>query len=147
MRLRDKLPEFDGATRWLNSRPLQKQDLLGDHPILIHFWSISCESCKQDIAKVNALRDEYEGRLNIIAIHTPRSKEDESVRQIEALAKQLDITQPICIDNDYKLSDVFKNTYVPTYYVFDAHGLLKHKQTSGRVRQLRQRINRLLRLN
>ena len=53
--------------------------------------------------------------------------------------------QPIIIDNDFLLTDRFRNRYVPTYYVFDNNGLLRHYQAGGSsLRILERRIQRII---
>ena len=55
------------------------------------------------------------------------------------------MTQPIIVDNDFSLTDRFKNHYVPAYYVFDDHGLLRHYQAGrGSLRMLERRIQRVI---
>ena len=38
MKLRQQMPELDGAVTWLNGE-VHKDELIGDKPTLIHFWS------------------------------------------------------------------------------------------------------------
>jgi len=80
-----------------------------------------------------------------VAVHMPRSEEDQDLETIEQVAKDLGITQPIYVDNDFILSDLFENEYVPSYYVFDRSGLLRHYQAGGKgMKMLEQRLNRIL---
>ena len=72
MKLGRQMPELIGATIWLNGQ-YDKADLVGNKPTLIHFWSISCKLCKEVMPKMNYLRDNYKGNLNVIAVHMPRS--------------------------------------------------------------------------
>jgi thiol-disulfide isomerase/thioredoxin len=143
MKLREEMPELSGATSWLNGE-LTKEDLQG-RPTLIHFWSVSCGLCKEAMPEVNEFRDEFEDELNVIAVHMPRSENDLDVAVIEAMAMGHDISQPIFIDSEHKLTDAFENKYVPAYYVFDAEGKLRHFQAGGSgMNMLRKRVNRVL---
>ncbi|RDW18041.1 TlpA family protein disulfide reductase [Oceanobacillus chungangensis] len=144
MKLRDSLPELTGATAWLNSNSLYRQDLIGEKPLLIHFWSINCHLCKKSMPYVNELRDTYRERLNIIAVYMPLSRQDTDIEEITRVAKAHNISQPVYIDNDLKLSDRFRTRYVPTYYIFDKNGDLRHFQTDGKISTIRNRINRLI---
>ncbi|MCM3664079.1 TlpA family protein disulfide reductase [Mesobacillus subterraneus] len=143
MKLREEMPELSGATSWLNGE-VTKEDLQG-RPTLIHFWSVSCGLCKEAMPEVNEFRDEFEDELNVIAVHMPRSENDLDVAVIEAMAMGHDISQPIFIDSEHKLTDAFENKYVPAYYVFDAEGKLRHFQAGGSgMNMLRKRVNRVL---
>lgn len=144
MKLRDEMPELKGATTWVNG-DVTKEQLIGDKPTLIHFWSVSCGLCKEAMPKVNEFRDEYEGKLNVVAVHMPRSEKDLDVEQVKEVAKEFDITQPIFVDNEHKLTDAFENQYVPAYYVFDETGQLRHFQAGGDgMKMLTKRVNRVL---
>ncbi len=144
MRLREELPELNGATTWLNGEKT-KADLLGNKPTLIHFWSVSCHLCKEAMPNVNEFRDEYKDELNVVAVHMPRSEKDLDLEQIKEVAAEHDITQPIFVDNEHKLTDAFQNQYVPAYYVFDEEGKLRHFQAGGDgMKMLTKRVNRVL---
>lgn len=144
MKLREQMPELTGATKWLNGE-VTKDQLVGDKPTLIHFWSVSCSLCKDAMPDVNEFRDEYEDELNVIAVHMPRSEKDLDMSVIEATAQGHDINQPIFVDSEHKLTDAFENKYVPAYYVFDETGQLRHFQAGGGgMKMLRKRVNRVL---
>ncbi|MGJ9381649.1 thiol-disulfide oxidoreductase [Salipaludibacillus neizhouensis] len=144
MKLRAQMPDLNGATAWLNGE-VSKEDLVGDKPTLIHFWSVSCGLCKEAMPDVNEFRDEYSDKLNVIAVHMPRSEKDLDMAVIEETAKEHDISQSVFVDNEHKLTDAFENQYVPAYYVFDEEGQLRHFQAGGGgMKMLRKRVNRVL---
>ncbi|MET3574286.1 TlpA family protein disulfide reductase [Bhargavaea ullalensis] len=144
MKLRATMPEFEGATIWLNGQRT-KADLVGEKPTLVHFWSVSCRLCKEAIPAINTLRDRNKGELNVIAVHMPRSKDDTDIERIKKTAADHDITQPIYVDNEMTLTDAFENKFVPAYYVFDKDGRLRHYQAGGGgMAMLEKRVHRVL---
>ncbi|MBM7095996.1 MULTISPECIES: redoxin domain-containing protein [Alteribacter] len=144
MKLRSPMPELEGATEWLNGQ-LTKDELVGEKPTLIHFWSISCHLCKEAMPEVNAFRDKYKNELNVMSVHMPRSEKDLDIDEIKKVAAEHDITQPTFVDSEHKLTDAFENQYVPSYYVFDAEGQLRHFQAGGGgMKMLTKRVNRVL---
>jgi thiol-disulfide isomerase/thioredoxin len=144
MKLREPMPELNGATEWLNGE-ISKQDLIGEKPTLIHFWSVSCHLCKEAMPQVNEFRDKYKEKLNVVAVHMPRSEDDLNMEDIKKVAGEHDITQPIFVDSEHKLTDAFENQYVPAYYVFDKDGNLRHFQAGGSgMKMLEKRVNRVL---
>ncbi|HWO96180.1 MAG TPA: redoxin domain-containing protein [Bacillus sp. (in: firmicutes)] len=144
MKLREQMPELTGATEWLNGQ-VTKEELIGEKPTLIHFWSISCHLCKEAMPQVNEFRDQYKDKLNVIAVHMPRSENDLNLDEIKKVAEEHKIVQPIFIDSDHKLTDAFENQYVPAYYVFDKTGQLRHFQAGGSgMKMLEKRVNRVL---
>ncbi|KEK26164.1 TlpA disulfide reductase family protein [Bacillus gaemokensis] len=144
MKLREQMPSLEGATEILNDA-VTREDLIGDKPTLIHFWSVSCYLCKEAMPEVNELRDEYDDRLNVVAVHMPRSEEDLDLAVIEKMAESHDIIQPILVDSKHAITDGFENKYVPAYYVFDKEGKLRHFQAGGSgMPMLRKRLERVL---
>ncbi|MCM3759273.1 TlpA family protein disulfide reductase [Alkalihalobacillus oceani] len=144
LKLRSQMPELDGATTWLNGE-YSKSDLIGNKPTLIHFWSISCGLCKEAMPNVNEFRDQYKDKLNVVAVHMPRSEKDLDLEEIKKVAEEHDISQPIFVDSEHKLTDAFENEYVPAYYVFDEEGQLRHFQAGGGgMKMLTKRVNRVL---
>ena len=144
MKLREQMPELQGATTWLNGET-SKSELIGEKPTLIHFWSVSCHMCKEAMPDVNNFRDKYKDELNVVAVHMPRSEDDVDLEQIKNVAAEHDITQPIFVDSELKLNDAFENQYVPAYYVFDKEGQLRHFQAGGSgMKMLEKRVNRVL---
>jgi len=144
MKLREPMPELTGATAWLNGE-VTRSELVGEKPTLIHFWSISCHLCKEAMPHVNQFRVKYKDTLNVLAVHMPRSEDDLNIEEIKHVAKEHGITQPIFVDSEHKLTDVFENQYVPAYYVFDKEGNLRHFQAGGSgMKMLEKRVNRVL---
>ncbi|TQR21278.1 TlpA disulfide reductase family protein [Psychrobacillus vulpis] len=144
MKLRTPMPELTGATAWLNGEVSTSQ-LVGEKPTLVHFWSISCGLCKEAMPNVNEFREQYKEELNVVAVHMPRSEKDVDLEEIKKVAAEHDITQPIFVDSDMKLTDVYENQYVPAYYVFDKDGQLRHFQAGGSgMKMLEKRVNRVL---
>jgi thiol-disulfide isomerase/thioredoxin len=144
MKLQEPMPELNGAVEWLNGQ-VAKADLVGEKPTLIHFWSVSCHLCKEAMPKVNEFRDAYKDKLNVVAVHIPRSEDDLDIEEIKKVAEEHGITQPIFVDSEMKLSDAFENEYVPAYYVFDKDGHLRHRQAGGGgMKMLEKRVNRVL---
>ncbi len=144
MRLRDNMPQLDGATHWLNSGHITKGDLVGK-PTLFHFWSVSCDLCKIALPEINQLRDHYRGRLNVIGVHMPRSDEDLYLEEVKDVARDYEILHPIYVDNDHILTDIFSVRYVPAYFIFDEIGKLRHYQSGdSTIKMLLKRIDRLM---
>ncbi|WP_339192468.1 thiol-disulfide oxidoreductase YkuV [Bacillus sp. FSL K6-1003] len=144
MKLRQPMPELTGEKAWFNGE-VTKEQLIGEKPTLIHFWSISCHLCKEAMPQVNEFRDKYQDKLNVVAVHMPRSEDDLDLDKIKEVAAEHDMTQPIFVDSDHALTDAFENEYVPAYYVFDKTGQLRHFQAGGSgMKMLEKRVNRVL---
>jgi Protein kinase domain len=122
-----QLPSFEEATEWLNRPPggLQTKG----HPTLVHFWSVSSETSKTNLAQVAELRDhrKREG-LRVIAVHVPQSERDKDPRTVRQAIVSLNLTEPCALDNNHKLINAPEAA--PMYYLFDTAGELCTSSTT-----------------
>jgi len=128
MKIGTPLPSLAGATEWLAGSADETTQETNGHPVLVHFWSLSCGMCKDNLPRVAEWREKYrDAGLRLVAIHMPRYPEDTNVGEVRETADEHGIIEPRAIDNEHKLRDAFQNErgYVPAYYLFDEHHKLK----------------------
>ena len=128
MRLGTPMPSLEGATEWLRGSVQEILQETEGHPVLIHFWSLSCGMCKDNLPRVAEWREKYRDvGLRLIAIHMPRYPTDMDLDAVREALTEYQITDPAAIDNEHKLRDAFQNEqgYVPAYYLFDEQHKLK----------------------
>lgn len=128
MRIGTEMPKFDGATEWLGTTQAHAETETKGQPTIVHFWSVSCGICKDNLPRIAEWRDSRrEQGLRVVAIHMPRYETDTDVEAVRDAIATYRITEPCAIDNEHKLRDAFKNDqgYVPAYYLFDAEGKLR----------------------
>jgi thiol-disulfide isomerase/thioredoxin len=128
MRIGTEMPSFDGATEWLNATGAHAAHEAEGHPTLVHFWSVSCGVCKENLPRVAEWRDRLGARgLRVVAVHMPRHEADTDAEVVRDAVTECGITEPCAVDNGHKLRDAFQNEqgYVPAYYLFDAEGKLR----------------------
>lgn len=124
-----------------------KNELIGEKPSLIHFWSVSCHLCKLEMPSLKELQEKFGNQINVIGIHIPRSVNDLDLDKIKETAENHLITHPVFIDQELTLTDDYENEYVPAYYLFDKHGKLRHFQAGARgMSLLTKRVSRILNL-
>ncbi len=128
MRIGTPMPSLEGATEWLSGSAEEVLQNAEGHAVLIHFWSVSCGMCKDNLPRVAEWREKYrEAGLRVVAIHMPRYPEDTNIDSVREAVVKYEITEPSAVDNDHKLRDAFQNEkgYVPAYYLFDEQHKLK----------------------
>ncbi len=128
MRIGTPLPPLEGATEWLNATGAHATHEVQGRPTLVHFWSVSCGICKENLPRVAEWRDARAADgLRVVAIHMPRYEADTDTEAVRDAVTQYDITEPCAVDNEHKLRDAFQNEqgYVPAYYLFDREGKLR----------------------
>ncbi len=117
------LPDLSGVTEWLNGMP--DEDAMIGHPVLVHFWAVSCHICHENMPTVARWRDGYAVHgLRVIAIHMPREETDTNVTSVRADIEDMGMTEHCGIDNLHTVAETFENPFVPAYYLFDAEGKL-----------------------
>lgn len=128
MRIGTERPSLDGATEWFGATQAHAEAESQGQPTLVHFWSVSCGTCKENLPRIAEWREKNrEAGLRVIAVHMPRYEADTDVEAVREAISTYNITEPCAIDNQHKLRDAFQNEqgYVPAYYLFDAEGKLK----------------------
>ena len=120
------LPDFSGATGWLNTDPLSPAELRG-RVVLIDFWTYTCVNWLRTLPYVRAWVAKYaEQGLTVVGVHTPEFDFERDVDNIRAQARALRVPYPIAIDSDYGIWDAFDNHYWPAVYIADAQGRIRY---------------------
>ena len=128
MRIGTPMPALDGATEWISGSAEAALKEAEGRPLLVHFWSLSCGMCKDNLPRVTEWREQYVAAgLRVIAIHMPRYPADTDVAAVRKAIAAYGIIEPSAVDNEHKLRDAFlnENGYVPAYYLFDVEHKLK----------------------
>jgi thiol-disulfide isomerase/thioredoxin len=140
-----ELPSFSGATAWLNSPPLSAVDLRGN-VVLIDFWTYTCINWLRTLPYVRAWAEKYKDHgVVVIGVHTPEFPFEHDLENVRRAAKDMRVSYPIAIDNDYAIWDAFNNQYWPALYLVDAQGRIRsHQFGEGAYEQSEMIIQQLL---
>ena len=128
MKIGTQLPSLDGATEWIGTTQAHAEAEAAGNPTLVHFWSVSCDVCKENLPYVALLRDRKRDQgLRVIGVHLPRYESDLNAEAVRDLVSRYGMTEPMALDHMHKLRDAFQNDegFVPAYYLFDAEGKLR----------------------
>lgn len=129
MRIGTEMPVLEGATEWFGGTQADAEQLTRTGgPTLVHFWSVSCGVCKENLPRVVEWREQRKAEgLRVIAVHMPRYEADTDVGAVRDAIAKYGITEPCAIDNEHKLRDAFQNEqgFVPAYYLFDGERKLR----------------------
>ncbi|MCR8716098.1 cytochrome c biogenesis protein DipZ [Stenotrophomonas indicatrix] len=139
------LPTLDGATGWLNSPPLSREQLHGK-VVLIDFWTYSCINCLRAMPFVHEWAQRYRDHgLVVIGVHTPEFAFERDPRNVMKAVQQLKVEYPVALDNQYAIWRAFNNRYWPAHYFVDAQGNIRgHQFGEGNYAHSEQVIRRLL---
>lgn len=128
MRIGTTMPSLEGASEWFGGTQAHAEAESQGHPTIVHFWSVSCGVCKENLPRIAQWREERkEQGLRVIAVHMPRYEADTDVEAVRDAIAKFKITEACAIDNEHTLRDAFQNDqgYVPAYYLFDGEGKLR----------------------
>ena len=121
-----QFPSLGGATEWLNSPPLDAEGLRGKI-VVVDFCTYTCINWLRSLPYVRAWAKAYEDRgLVVIGVHTPEFSFEHDVESVRRALKEMEVTYPVVVDNDYAVWDAFANNYWPALYFIDAEGRIRH---------------------
>src|SRR5271168_2448678 len=136
LRMDSPMPSIEGGTDWFNSEPLTNKDFQGK-PTLVHFWAVSCHSCKDSLPEVIAWIDKFASKgLKLLSVHMPRQESDTNVEAVKEAIQEYGIKQPCVVDNWHTIADAFQNKFVPAFYLFDKEGKLRHFQAGEKAAKM-----------
>lgn len=120
------LPELTGVTLWLNSPPLTREQLRGK-VVLIDFWTYSCINCLRALPYVKAWAEKYAASgLVVIGVHAPEFAFEKDPANVRRAVRELGVTYPVALDNNFAIWRAFNNQYWPAHYFIDAQGRIRH---------------------
>jgi thiol-disulfide isomerase/thioredoxin len=120
-----QLPSLAGASGWLNSAPLTPEALRGK-VVLIDFWTYSCINCLRALPYVKSWYARYAPYgLVVIGVHAPEFPFEKNPENVRRAVRDLGITYPVALDNDYAIWSAFNNKYWPAHYFIDARGQIR----------------------
>lgn len=127
MKLRTKLPSFPMDPRWINGQ-INNDRLIGEKPVLVYFWSVSCSLCGGAYNNIRLWKEKYKENFHVVGIHMPRSRDDLFEKPILDAIQRGRMKDSIYLDHELIVTNQFQNRVVPSFYLFDKKGLLRHMQ-------------------
>lgn len=128
VKLRSKIPSFPTDAKWINGH-INSEMLIGEKPIVVYFWSVSCSLCGGAYNYIKQWKAKYGETFHLVGIHMPRSREDLQEKRIKDAIKKGQMEDYIYLDHELIVTKQFQNRIVPSFYLFDKKGLLRHIQS------------------
>lgn len=115
-------PALTGLTDWINSPPLQIDQLKGK-VILIDFWTYSCINCIRTLPYLKNWYEQYHDKgLVIIGVHTPEFDFEKNINNVKSAVIKEGILYPVALDNQFGTWTNYQNRYWPAHYLIDKNG-------------------------
>jgi thiol-disulfide isomerase/thioredoxin len=140
-----EMPSLSGAVAWLNSPPLTREALRGK-VVVVDFWTYSCINCLRSLPYVKSWWERYRADgLIVIGVHAPEFPFEKDPGNVTRAVRDLGITYPVALDNDYAIWRGFDNEYWPAHYFIDAQGRIRgHHFGEGGYAESEKLIRQLL---
>ena len=120
------LPDFVGASGWLNSPPIARTDLKGK-VVVVDVWTFACSNCQAALPFVKGLYEKYGASgVVVIGVHTPELTIEYDRANVERAVVKLGVAYPVVLDNDYKIWNALGNRYWPSIYIVDKAGRIRY---------------------
>ena len=96
----------------VNGEETTFKSFLGKGPLLVNFWALWCEPCKQEMKAFMGLSEKFKQKgVSMVSINTDKVK---SVAKVRAWVKSQGITQPMLVDPDGNIArDQFSMESLP----------------------------------
>ncbi len=139
---RVQMPSLEGATGWLNTKPLDLAELRGK-VVLVNFWTLTCINWLRQEPYVRAWSRAYQDDgLVVLGVHTPEFGFEHDLELVCTATGVRGIDYPVAADNDFEVWRAFDNRYWPALYFVDREGIIRDEhfgegryETSERIIQ------------
>jgi peroxiredoxin len=124
-----KAPDFTLPT--ITGAQITLSELEGT-PVVLVFWAISCVYCRAELHRLEAIAQQNEGKIKIVAINT-----GESATMVQNFFSDYEPTMIIALDIN---REVFVNYcqkynnprgYIPITFFIDSEGVIKNVKLGG----------------
>ncbi|MDI1431570.1 thioredoxin-like domain-containing protein [Polyangium sorediatum] len=122
---RPSIPEWNGATAWLNvDRPLRRDALRG-HVVVVDFWTSCCINCLQTLPTLAAIERRFaKDPVLVVGVHSPKFDEEKNAARLRDTLRDLEIVHPVAVDANMTIWDAWGVRAWPTVALIDAEGRL-----------------------
>lgn len=93
--------------------------------IIVDFWATYCDPCRKSFPKYQEIVDKHAGDVQVIAVSVD-DPEDASLEDVKKFADDLGVSFPVIWDKDQSTAGKYKPPKMPTSYVIDKEGVLRH---------------------
>lgn len=133
-----KAPDF--TLKALDGKQVKLSDYKGK-PVIINFWASWCPACKAEMPDFEKTYQAYKDKgLVILAVDV-----GEPVVSVESFRQKYNLTFPILIDENSRVTRLYQVIPLPSTYFVDAQGVIRSKGLSQLLPdQLKQHLSKIM---
>ena len=118
-------PGITGETI-MNQEPISLSALKGRF-VLLNFWTTWCGPCRAGMIAMESMYSRYKDMgLEILAVNI-----SETEAQVSAFMKDNQISFPVLLDSDGKVSNAYGVRAIPTTFLIDREGRIMFRKVGG----------------
>ena len=129
----------------IKNKKVELEKLYSKGPVLISFWALWCEPCKEEMRHLNQIYKKYKDNgFTILGINQDSPK---SVSKVRAYVASHKIDFPIALDPDFQYLQKMNGQSIPYLLLFDTNGKIVYKNVGylpGDESKLENEIRKLL---
>ena len=134
------------TVKTVNGEEVNFKDFLGKGPVLIDFWAMWCEPCKQEMKAFKVIQDKFKAEgVSLIAINTDQVR---NVAKVRAYVTTQGFQFPVLLDPDGEIGrDIFSMESLPYSLVLMPDGSVYKKHigyTAGDEKVAEQEVMELI---
>jgi cytochrome c biogenesis protein CcdA/thiol-disulfide isomerase/thioredoxin len=128
-------PQIVTDGRWFNTEGLGSAAAdgsvtmaeLAGKVVLLDFWTYSCINCVRTIPHLRSWYETYrDDGFVIVGVHTPEFAFERDPDNVRQAMRDLGVTWPVVLDNNYDQWRAYNNRYWPAHYFIDAEGRVRY---------------------
>ena len=113
----NKPPEFN--LEMLNGEQVRLEDVKGKK-VMINFWATWCPPCEAEMPEMEKLQKEQGDRVIVLAVNMTNA--EKSIKDVESFISKRNLTFPVALDKDGRVSVQYEVYSYPTTYFLDEEG-------------------------
>ncbi len=118
-------PELRSVDAWINSEPKTLEELRGK-VVVVHFWAFNCINCIRNLPHYQAWYEKFpQSDLTIIGIHTPETRAERDLTNLQANVAERGIKYPVAFDAKAENWKAWANNLWPSVYLIDRRGQVR----------------------
>jgi len=125
------LTDVDGKT-------VNLSDYRGKKVVILDFWATWCGPCRAAMPLIQSFYEKNKKHVEVLSIN-----EQETAERVAAFIKQTGYTYRVLLDKDGKVESSYRVYGIPTLFVIDKEGDLRHKSVGYRA-DLEQQLGEII---
>jgi peroxiredoxin len=114
-----EIPAPDFTLRTMAGGEVTLSDLAGT-PVVLNFWAVRCEPCKEEMPYFDALAQERGDSIKVITVDIQDSPD-----RVNEFFGNMQPSFTIALDDTGQVASAYSIRYTPTTYLVDSNGVIR----------------------